>query len=294
MGGCRQCSTTRLEYCRRPAGTSTTSKAGCCRMMWKFGNTSFIVFPDQRFAEKREAKAYLKKLGLLKLIDEAVGTIILIQPEKEEYGESDLQHCYTLVNALFSQKAFVEVDGKRAVPAEAEYCGGYGKTYMFGVGKGATFMNNYVAPSRDELIGRVAGYFTYGGEMCDAARVSQYVPAFLVNACGVAVQKFRRANKIRPNQVDKVMANIDACSEPSIVVGDFNDTPLSYTYSRLSRGRKDSFLEVGKGFGATYCSLWPMLRIDYILYPETLKARWYDRGDVKYSDHYPILSSFLQ
>ena len=47
-------------------------------------NTSFIVFPDQRFAEKREAKAYLKKLGLLKLIDEAVGTIILIQPEKEE------------------------------------------------------------------------------------------------------------------------------------------------------------------------------------------------------------------
>ena len=99
------------------------------------------------------------------------------------------------MNALFSQKAFVEVDGKRAVPAEAEYCGGYGKTYMFGVGKGATFMNNYVAPSRDELIGRVAGYFTYGGEMCDAARVSQYVPAFLVNACGVAVQKFRRANK---------------------------------------------------------------------------------------------------
>ncbi len=107
-------------------------------------------------------------------------------------------------------------------------------------------------------------------------------------------RKFRRANKIRPNQVDKVMANIDACSEPSIVVGDFNDTPLSYTYSRLIRGRKDSFLEVGKGFGATYRSLWPMLRIDYILYPETLKARWYDRGDVKYSDHYPILSSFLQ
>ena len=159
-------------------------------------NTSFIVFPDQRFETKREARAYLKKLGLIKLIDEAIGTIIMIQPAKEEgYGENDLQSCYTLINALFSQKAFVEVDGKRAVPAEAEYCGGYGKNYMFGVGKGATFMNNYVAPSRDELIGRVAGYFTYGGEMCDEVRVSQYVPAFLVNACGVAVQKFRRANK---------------------------------------------------------------------------------------------------
>ena len=158
-------------------------------------NTSFIVFPDQRFEAKKDARAYLKKLGLLKLIDEAIGTIILIQPEKEDYGESDLQNCYTLVNALFSQKAYVEVDGKRAVPAEAEYCGGYGKTYMFGVGKGATFMNNYVAGSRDELIGRVAGYFTYGGEMCDEGKVSQYGPAFIVTGCGVAVQKFRRANK---------------------------------------------------------------------------------------------------
>ena len=158
-------------------------------------NTSFIVFPDARFETKREARAYLKKLGLIKLVDEAVGTIILIQLEKGTCGENDLQISYTLINALFSHKASVEADGKRAVPAEAEYCGGYGKTYMSGVGRGATLMNNYVAPSRDELIGRVAGYFTYGGEMCDAVKVSQYVPAFIVNGCGVAVQKFRRANK---------------------------------------------------------------------------------------------------
>ncbi|MBQ6603651.1 MAG: alpha/beta hydrolase [Eubacterium sp.] len=159
-------------------------------------NTTFVVFPDGRFETKEAAKAYLENLGLIKNIDEAVGTILLIQPEKAAgYGECDLQYCYTLFNALFCEKAFVEVDGKRCVFAEAEYCGGYGKTYMFGEGKGATFMNNYVAGSRDELIGRVAGYFTYGGEMCDEARVSQYVPAFLVNACGVAVQKFRRANK---------------------------------------------------------------------------------------------------
>ena len=159
-------------------------------------NTSFILFPDGRFETKEEAKAWLESLGLIRLIDEAIGTILMIMPEKEEgYGEDDLQHCYTLVNALFSQKAFVEIDGKRCVPAEAEYCGGYGKTYLFGVGKGADFMLNYVAGSRDELIGRAAGFFTYGGRMRDTARVSGYVPAFLVNPCGVAVQKFRRANK---------------------------------------------------------------------------------------------------
>lgn len=157
-------------------------------------NTSFIVFPDRRFEAKEEAKAYLEELGLIRLIDEAIGTILLFMPEKEDYGESELQYAYTLIDALFSQKAFIEIDGKRCVPAESEYCGGYGKTYLFGVGRGATFMNNYVAGSRDELIGRAAGFFTYGGDMRDDARVSQYVPAFLVNPCPTAAQKFREAN----------------------------------------------------------------------------------------------------
>ncbi len=105
-------------------------------------------------------------------------------------------------------------------------------------------------------------------------------------------RKFRRSVRQRPLQVDEVMANIDACREQALVVGDFNDNPLSYTYHRLIRDRKDAFIEVGKGFGATYSALWPMLRIDYILYPSSLKARWYKRGNVGFSDHYPILSSF--
>ena len=51
-------------------------------------NTSFIVFPDGRFASREAAKAWLEDLGLLKLIDEAVGTILLIMPEKEDYGRA--------------------------------------------------------------------------------------------------------------------------------------------------------------------------------------------------------------
>lgn len=158
-------------------------------------NTSFIVFADRRFETKEEGKAYLEELGLIRLIDEAIGTILLEMPENGEgYAESDLQHCYVLHEALFSQKALVEIDGQKCCPAESEYCGGYGKTYMFGIGKGATFMNNFVAGSRDELIGRVAGYFTYGGEMSDAVTVSQYVPAFIVNGCSTEIMKFRIAN----------------------------------------------------------------------------------------------------
>ena len=158
-------------------------------------NTTFIVFAPCRLETKEEGKAYLEKLGLIKLINDAIGTIILQMPEKATgYTENDLQYSYTLYNALLSQKAFIEIDGERCVPAESEYCGGYGKTYMFGVDEAATFMNNFVAGSREELIGRVAGYFTYGGEMSEEVTVSHYVPAFIVNGSSTAVRKFREAN----------------------------------------------------------------------------------------------------
>ena len=158
-------------------------------------NTSFIVFADQRFETKEEGKAYLESLGLIGLIDQAVGTILLEMPESNDgYTEDDLRRCYVLHGALFFQKMIVEIDGERCCPAEAEYCGGYGKVYMFGVGKGATYMNNFIAGSRDPLIGRVAGYFTYGGEMSETVTVSQYIPAYIVNGCGTAVRKFREVN----------------------------------------------------------------------------------------------------
>ena len=107
-------------------------------------------------------------------------------------------------------------------------------------------------------------------------------------------RKYRRSAKLRPGQVDEVMADIEACQEEVMVVGDFNDNPISYTYRRLIRDRKDAFFEVGKGFGATYSKVWPFLRIDYILYPASLEARWFAlRKEAMYSDHYPISASFL-
>lgn len=157
-------------------------------------NTVFVVFADQRYENKDEAFAALQTLGLVELMDAQIGSILLYMPENGSYTQKDLQNTYVLVNALFTQKARVMIDGAPCCPAESEYCGGYGKNYFFGVGQGATFMNNYVAGSRDELIGRVAGYFTYGGEMAEEVSVNGYVPAYLVNPCGTAVRKFRQAN----------------------------------------------------------------------------------------------------
>lgn len=103
-------------------------------------------------------------------------------------------------------------------------------------------------------------------------------------------EKMKKSITRRPQQVEQVIADIEGCTLESFVVGDFNDNPMSYTYHRLMKGRKDTFVEAGKGFGATHTSLWPLIRIDYILYPNHFKAVSNRIPKLKYSDHYPVIA----
>ncbi len=102
--------------------------------------------------------------------------------------------------------------------------------------------------------------------------------------------KVKRSITRRPKQVDRVFTDIENCPVEAFVCGDFNDNPMSYTYYRMTRGRKDAFVEAGDGFGATYSLLWPMLRIDYVLYPESYRAISHEIPHVRYSDHYPVVT----
>ncbi len=97
----------------------------------------------------------------------------------------------------------------------------------------------------------------------------------------------------RSRQVNKILENIAESSYPAIICGDFNDTPMSFTYHKLSKERKDTFRESGKGFGATFVPLWPLLRIDYILYPKEFGSISHTTRKIKLSDHYPISSEII-
>lgn len=104
--------------------------------------------------------------------------------------------------------------------------------------------------------------------------------------------KYRRSISRRPKQVSSVLAHIEESPVEAVVCGDFNDNPMSYTYHRISRGRKDTFVESGRGFGATYSAFWPMLRIDYVFIPEAWTACSHRTDRVKLSDHYPVIAGF--
>ena len=103
--------------------------------------------------------------------------------------------------------------------------------------------------------------------------------------------RMRKSISRRPKQVDMVFEDIERCPVEAFVCGDFNDDPMSYTYFRMTRGRKDSFREAGRGFGATFARLWPALRIDYIMLPDRFNALEHETPRVEYSDHYPVIST---
>ncbi|MBO7563007.1 MAG: endonuclease/exonuclease/phosphatase family protein [Bacteroidales bacterium] len=96
----------------------------------------------------------------------------------------------------------------------------------------------------------------------------------------------------RSGQVSSILKNIHKSPYPAIICGDFNDTPMSFTYHKLSYGSLDTFKESGRGFSATYSMLWPLLRIDYIFIPKTFKGFSHQTLKVKHSDHYPVIAEF--
>lgn len=96
------------------------------------------------------------------------------------------------------------------------------------------------------------------------------------------------ANKIRARQALRVQQHLTASSYPAILCGDFNDTPLSYTYHTIGKQLTDSFLEKGHGLGNTYIGEFPSFRIDYIFHSADFITISYTRHNINLSDHYPI------
>ncbi|MFO7853262.1 MAG: endonuclease/exonuclease/phosphatase family protein [Bacteroidota bacterium] len=96
----------------------------------------------------------------------------------------------------------------------------------------------------------------------------------------------------RAHQARILKEHIDLSPYPVIVCGDFNDTPISYSYRKIRKGLKDAFVESGGGAGFTYKGKYPSNRIDYILFDSRITSSGYKTDRIKYSDHYPVTAYF--
>jgi len=100
--------------------------------------------------------------------------------------------------------------------------------------------------------------------------------------------KFKSALIKRAEQAATLREYIDQSPYPVIVCGDFNDTPVSFTYHTVRGNLEDSFTQSGKGTANTYNGKLPSFRIDYILYSPKFTSYNFGVSTLNHSDHYPI------
>ncbi len=167
-------------------------------------NTNIVVYTGEKFETKDDAFAYLKDLGLIDIVDEAIGSIVLVTSSGTSggssgpttaFGSADQKNYYGLQTALFAQGASVTTAEGRFTALDGVYYGGFSYSYVIGLDDGATFLNNYVATVED-FTSRIAGMLLVGGSMDRMKKVSTYVPVYLSNADAAVVEKYKEANGV--------------------------------------------------------------------------------------------------
>jgi len=103
-----------------------------------------------------------------------------------------------------------------------------------------------------------------------------------------AISKLNKAFKIRSIQSATVKNHMDRSPYKSVICGDFNDTPISYTYQVFDNELIDAFRNNSSGFGTTYSGYLPAGRIDYIFHTKSLKSAKFSIQKEKLSDHFAI------
>ena len=126
----------------------------------------------------------------------------------------------------------------------------------------------------------------------DYANIDRVVEADdeTLSASKSLASKMKIAFKRRSEQSDVVNKEISLSPRRSIMCGDFNDVPNSYTYFTIRGLRQDAFLKKDFGVGKSYIALAPTLRIDYILPDTTFDVRQFNMVDEALSDHFMLVS----
>lgn len=107
-------------------------------------------------------------------------------------------------------------------------------------------------------------------------------------------RKLGAAYRVRASQADSVSKLVSSSPYPVMVVGDFNDLPSSYAYTKIRANLKDAFVEKGFGLGWTFSEKIFKFRIDHILYDPSIKLVDFKLDNkVHFSDHYPLYCKII-
>lgn len=95
----------------------------------------------------------------------------------------------------------------------------------------------------------------------------------------------------RAKQADIIAREVKSSPYRTIVCGDFNDTPVSYTYHTVRGTMRDAHVDADWGFGNTFFHKGIGVCIDHLLYTPDMRATGYKVIDSPASDHLPICAT---
>ena len=104
------------------------------------------------------------------------------------------------------------------------------------------------------------------------------------------VKRVRKTFSLQQAQTELFLEHKAKCTYNVIICGDFNNTAYSYVYKEIRVGMKDAFVEAGNGFGRTFDFKFFPVRIDCIMVDDQFEVNGFKTFDVKFSDHFPIMS----
>lgn len=109
------------------------------------------------------------------------------------------------------------------------------------------------------------------------------------------ISKIAAANRERASQILALIDEIRRIDCKNVIVcGDFNDTPGCYSLRELEEtGLREVYPLVGNGYMYTYNSDRLLFQIDHVLFKGDMRPWTMKRGNLRSSDHYPLLTTFV-
>lgn len=111
-----------------------------------------------------------------------------------------------------------------------------------------------------------------------------------INSYRPLINRVFEANKTRTMQAHLVREHAQGFHQRVVIAGDFNCTQYGSAYLVLKESKKDTFVEAGNGFGATYELFNYPFKIDHILVDETFEVISHKNFKVNLSDHEPVFA----
>lgn len=131
-------------------------------------------------------------------------------------------------------------------------------------------------------------------DQIDAVSSKKRVDQQRINTLKGTYDHLMRAFETRAVEVRLLAKAVQASPHPVVICGDFNDTPVSYTFHTISniRPKGDSSASLSEarhtshfGLAKTYRGKLPPLRIDYIIKSDKVATWGYEEHNWAWSDH---------